>query len=661
MAKETWALDLGEWSLKVARGRIDKRSGRIVIDLYDEFRYDALGVGADATNGEKFRAALRAFAGRYEVPKRADLCVAVPGRQVFSRFINLPPVPESISEIIRYEARQQIPFDMSEVVWDYQSLRKEHEPGEEIEVGLFALKREDIDELMSLLEPWRDNLRVVQDAPLALYNLLGFEGQLQEPMIVLDMGVSTTDLLVVDYPRFWLRPLLLGGGAMSERLQSHFKISPEEAERLKERASEEGQQEQVLRAIEPVLENMVSEIQRSIGYYKSLARGVKFGKILVFGNAFRLRGLKEALAEGLQYPVEELTGLQRFEFAAPLRGRDFMQRLGGACPALGLLVQGAGQAEIGINLLPEELVAQAAMARKKPILLGAAVGLLVIAGIFMGSEKVHGEALAEHLDTGEAMYNRLAGADRDFKSAQTLVQSHESKVKNLAQRTVDRDVLLRLIPDIAEVLPEDTVYVSRMDFLWMSRREYQAALKAGGLATWAKPEAKSGAARFMPGMMWGVGPAGPIEREDMWELEGGEDERPTPIRGRTEEGARTPEQMGRAWRRAEAAKKETAILVVGMECESTVVKGGLSYIQDEVIERLKERSADGRQVFETVELVGSPWSVFRRVSDGTLVDRPTEREDTKQFVAFRVMAQVNLGKSEGEKRPRTPARLSGRP
>jgi type IV pilus assembly protein PilM len=47
------------------------------------------------------------------------LCVS--GQSVFSRFVKLPPVDkEKVYQIILYEAQQNVPFPMNEVVWDYQ-------------------------------------------------------------------------------------------------------------------------------------------------------------------------------------------------------------------------------------------------------------------------------------------------------------------------------------------------------------------------------------------------------------------------------------------------------------------------------------------------------------------------------------------------------------
>ena len=640
MAKETWALDLGEWSLKVVRGRADKKTGRIVIDLYDEIRYDTLDVGEEATSADKFQAGLAAFAGKYQVPKRANLCVAVSGSEVFSRFINLPPVPESISEIIHYEARQQIPFDISEVVWDYQPIKEEHQPGEEIEVGLFALKREGVDELMRLLAPWRRNLRVVQDAPLAVYNLLRFEGVVNEPMIVLDMGASTTDLLVVNPPRFWLRPLLLGGNAITERIQTHFGISYQESERIKERASESAREAQLLRVIRPVVGNMLSEIQRSLGYYKSLAKGVKFTKILALGNAFKLRGLDKALAEGLQYPIEELTDIQRFDFAPPLTRKDFLPHLGGACSALGLLVQGLGLGHIKINLVPEELTRAAVMGRKRPMLVGAAAGLLVIALIFVVSERAQSKELAGNVGTGEEMDKRIRRIDQDFAEAQRQTKVQEDKLKSLAQPEVGRDILLQIIPDIVQALPPDTVYISEMKFTWSGRAEFDRMAQEGRTEVSRPAE---------------VGPMiAPVGGAPGMEAFPGR----TPMRYGPR-GLVRPEAGQPAG--AAAARGGTA-LIVTMDCESTVIERGLDYIQNEVIKRLEDRRwPDGTPVFRKVAQVGNTQSIFRDASTGGLPNQLTEGEEITQFVAFRLVAEVNLTGTGAKRGGRASRETAARP
>jgi Tfp pilus assembly PilM family ATPase len=58
---------------------------------------------------------------------------------VFSKFVKLPPVEASkVTQIIQYEAQQNVPFPLAEVVWDYQILGTT--AGGELEVLLVAIK-----------------------------------------------------------------------------------------------------------------------------------------------------------------------------------------------------------------------------------------------------------------------------------------------------------------------------------------------------------------------------------------------------------------------------------------------------------------------------------------------------------------------------------------
>ena len=654
MAKEVWALDLGEWSLKIARGHLDKKSDSMELSLYDEIRYDTLDVEEDASSLEKYAAGLQEFQNLYEVSPGDDLCVAVSGSEVFSRFINLPPVPESISEIISYEARQQIPFDIDDVVWDYQPLKEEHQPGEEIEVGLFALKRENIDELMDLLEPWRHNLRVIQNGPLAVYNFLVYEEYVDEPTIVLDMGASSTDVLVVNHPRFWLRPLLIGGNGITERLQSHFGVSWHEAERIKERASQRERQAQLLRVVRPVVGNMLSEIQRSLGYYKSLAKGVQIQKILAIGGAFELRGLDRVLADGLQYEVVRLSELRNFDLSDSVNAEEFRSNLSGACTVLGLLVQGAGREHIGINLVPEELASATALRRKKPWLAGAVAALLLVVGIFWYSEWSYGNEISGEIDRGEKIVREVERLASQFRSAQSEAEEVEGKVESLAQRAIQRDMILEVVPSLVHALPENTVFVRNLDLVWMEQANFQEALEAerGELERVAGVGEEEAGEEGVPGpggMPGGPGGYGPGTGAPEGGTPGGVDEYGgyggaygdpyggygAPAAGAEAEGA----QFG-----------EDSVLVLRLACESTVIGRAVDYLKNEVIAPLVESRLrkDGRKVFSQVELVGTPQIVLRRSRDGKLITSPEEGEEITRFVAFRVLARVNLGEETSE-------------
>ncbi len=474
--KSIWALDLGAWSMKIARASRD-RSGAIVVDLYDEIGYHTPGAEGEGGILGGVREAVDEFATRHTVNASDDFCVAVSGGGVFSRFINLPPVPESVDDIIRYEAMQQIPFDMDQVVWDYQTVKDEHEPWEEVKVGLFALKIETIDELISILSPWRRNLRIIQQAPLAVLNFASFEQYDTEPTIVIDVGGRTTALVVIDPPGFWMRTLLVGGDSLTERIESHFGVSRREAERIKERASESGKTAQLLRVVGKPIGDILSEVQRSLGYYKSIVPDVKFNKVIGLGNAFQLRGLDRVIAEGLQTEVEVVRDVKNFT----LTGKTKAKMGGGLCGCgvlLGLIAQCMGEGRVRVNLVPEKITFENQMRSKKPFFAGAVAGVIAIIGVLILGETFYGRRIGSvDVDAGRDMVAQIERVRSRYSEAESRLDRVERELARFAGSTVRRDAVAHALSELTRAVPQEKIpqpeslfpegaYVRSIEFRW---------------------------------------------------------------------------------------------------------------------------------------------------------------------------------------------------
>ncbi|HOE97077.1 MAG TPA: pilus assembly protein PilM [Candidatus Sumerlaeota bacterium] len=94
---------------------------------------------------------------------------SIPGQSVFVRRIKLPRTSEErMQRIIRYEARQQIPFPLDKTIMEYQVFEEEDSP--EANVLLVAIKREFILNFMRMVR--RTGLRAVgiSVSTLALFN-----------------------------------------------------------------------------------------------------------------------------------------------------------------------------------------------------------------------------------------------------------------------------------------------------------------------------------------------------------------------------------------------------------------------------------------------------------------------------------------------------------
>src|SRR5215813_4370590 len=146
MAKQpvgVWGIDLGQCGLKAIR--LVESDGQVTATAFDFVEHPKILSQPDADPDQLTREALEKFLSRNTL--RGDIVViSVPGQSGLARFVKLPPVEEKkISDIVRFEAKQQIPFPLEEVVWDFQKLHSGIVTDGfalDTEVGLFAMKRD---------------------------------------------------------------------------------------------------------------------------------------------------------------------------------------------------------------------------------------------------------------------------------------------------------------------------------------------------------------------------------------------------------------------------------------------------------------------------------------------------------------------------------------
>jgi type IV pilus assembly protein PilM len=323
--------------------------------------------------------AIEAFLSRNSL-RDSQVVVAVPGQQTLTRFTKMPPVEaKKIPDMVQYEASQQIPFDMDEVVWDYQVLTEKDSP--DVEVGIFAIRKELIRNYLLQFTDAGISPFIVQSSPMASYNAARFEqpAEAGKACVLLDMGALATDLIVMEGNRIWSRPIPIGGNRFTESLVSAFKISFGKAERLKRTAAASKHARQIFQAMRPVLQDLVNEIQRSIGYYTSTHRDAHIVRAMGMGNAFKLPGLQKFLQQNLQIEVEKLGTFKKMAVPAD-KSQAFGENILSFPVAYGLAIQGLGLAAVGSNLIPLETRRSLLWAKKKPWFAASAASIALAAG-----------------------------------------------------------------------------------------------------------------------------------------------------------------------------------------------------------------------------------------------------------------------------------------
>ncbi|MBM4019816.1 MAG: type IV pilus assembly protein PilM, partial [Planctomycetes bacterium] len=417
--KTVWGIDVGQCALKALR--LQWRDGKLRALGFDVIEHAKILSQPDADEQALIRSALGKFTSRNSL-KGSTIIISVPGQASFTRFIKLPPVEtRKIPEIVRYEARQQIPFNLEDVVWDYQTISKTAAAGpREVEVGIFAMKKDIVNDYVSDFLAMRIEPDVVQMAPVALYNFMAYERKEGGgATLLMDVGAENTNLVIADGERVWIRNVPIGGNNFTNALAREFKLPFSKAESLKRHAAESKHARQVFQAMRPVFGDLLTEVQRSIGYYTSLHRDSRVQRVMALGNAFRLAGLAKYIAQNLGVdvqPVEKITALGDAEaLSAPL----FKENVLSFGVAFGLAIQGVGVGAIQTSLLPPEILSAKVLRRKRPFFVAAGVAVLGAVGCFAYDQvKTCGE-LVGRAGTAEALAKTIAAIQDDNKKQQT--------------------------------------------------------------------------------------------------------------------------------------------------------------------------------------------------------------------------------------------------
>jgi len=458
VTKGVWGIDIGQCALKAIR--LELLDGKPTATAFDYVEHTKILSQPDADPDALIREALEKFLSRNDV-KNDEVAIGIAGQSGLARFVKLPPVEEKkIAEIVKFEAKQQIPFPLDEVVWDYQRIAG----GEavdgfalETEIGLFAMKRDVIARYLGYFSGSKIEVHTVQMSPLALVNFATYEvlkkgGPEPAPgaesagdeeaeaaprgkkrcAVVMDVGTEASNLIITDGAKIiWQRPIPLGGNNFTRALTKELKLTFAKAEHLKKNAAKSPEMASILKAIKPVLTDFVGEVQRSLGYFTNTHRDAHVAYMVGLGSAFKLPGLQKYLSDKLSLEVRKPAKFARLGGETVLADPLFQENVLTFPVAYGLALQGLGQARLSTNLLPAEIRTDRLIRAKKPYAVAAAAMLLLgTAGLAWGFGADLASVTDKRIEAGKA------AADSAVKAV-SGIESKVSSTQGEFQREVD--------------------------------------------------------------------------------------------------------------------------------------------------------------------------------------------------------------------------------
>jgi len=470
-----WGIDLGQSALKALRCKPNEDATRITAEAFDIIEYPKVLSAPDADAVELVREALKQFLSR-NVVKGDKVAISVPGQAGLARFIKLPPVEsKKIPDIVKYEARQQIPFPLDDVIWDYQQMgggAEEDGFSLETEVGLFAMKRDQVYRALKPFEEAGIEVDIVQLAPLALYNFIAFDQMRDLPkadeydpddppesVVLLSMGCDTSDLVVTNGFRVWQRSVPIGGNHFTKALVKELDLPFAKAEHLKRNATQAEDPKAVFQAMRPVFNDLSTECQRTLNFFQNLDRNAKISKIVGLGGVMKLPGIRTFLEQNLGHDVERLENFDRLSGSTVIESPIFKDNLLSFATCYGLCVQALRTPKIRTNLIPGEVLQERMIRAKKPWAVAAAAALmagLAINGIgnyWRAWNTVHASRFEAAERTSASIVQLAKGKQAEHAKLEDEFKDLKGKGDHLVVNAEARTEWLELLKAINVCLP----------------------------------------------------------------------------------------------------------------------------------------------------------------------------------------------------------------
>lgn len=398
----------------------------------------------------------------------APLMMSVSGQTVFPRFVKLPPVAkDKVVQMVRYEAEQNVPFPIDEVVWDYQ-LIGDASDGEQ-NAMIVAVKTESVMALTNCAQAVGLEPEIVDVAPLAIANCVQISyPELEGCAMVLDIGARSTNLLFLEDGKVFYRSIPVAGNTITQEIAKAFQVDFREAEKMKREigfvalggvyASEDEKADKLSKVIRNVVTRLHAEVNRSINFYRSQQGGSVPQRVLLTGGSSTIAHMDTFFREKLKTEVEYLNPFNSVEAGPKVDTEQLGSDFCSLCEVVGLAMRKSASCLVEINLMPPNLVQKKTFRKRIPFFaIGAAsvIGAAVLFGMNAGTQLEVMEKQCEIARKEKSKYDKPRGEVKKEVARLDAVQKDIDVYEGLVrQRTI---VLQRI----------DALRNSMLDGMWL--------------------------------------------------------------------------------------------------------------------------------------------------------------------------------------------------
>jgi type IV pilus assembly protein PilM len=386
-SKSFLAVDFGAGSLKMAEFEPDEAGGGLRLKQYG---IKSLGIeGSQEVMREAaiLRAIQELFSEKHFGSKEINVCA--PGFHVFSKFVKLPPVDTAkVAQIIEYEARQNVPFPLEEVVWDYQILGTTATG--ELEVLLVAIKTEVVEGLFRVAESAGLHLKLVDVSPAALCNAFRYNyGDLEGCTMLLDIGAKTSNLLFFEKGKVYSRSINIGANSITLDFANESKLSFADAEQSKidqgfvslggaYEEPENKEQAAISKIARQVMTRLHIQVNQTVQFFRGQQGGSPPQRLFLSGGASIMPYTAQFFSEKLNVPVEYFNPFRNIQIDQSIDLEELSKSAHSFGEVVGLGLRDLAHCPVELNLMPKSSIQRQEFGQKKPYIIAAIFCLVLV-------------------------------------------------------------------------------------------------------------------------------------------------------------------------------------------------------------------------------------------------------------------------------------------
>jgi len=459
-SKSFLAVDFGAANLKIAEFEITDAGGL----LLKEYGLRSLGQegGQEGARDTVTQKALQELLAEKAYGSK-NLSICAPGFHTFSKFVKLPPVDTSkVTQIIQYEAQQNVPFPREEVVWDYQILGAT--ANGELEVFLVAIKADIVEGLFRAAEGAGLRLQLMDVSPAALCNAFRYNyDDLEGCTMLLDIGAKTSNLLFFDKESVYSRGINIGANAITLDFAKEARLALAEAERLK---IEEGfvslggayeepdnpNQAAISKIARQVMTRLHIQVNQTIQFYRGQQGGTAPQRLFLSGGAAIMPYTAQFFSEKLNLPVDYFNPLRNIQFDAQVNLEELAKVAHCFGEVVGLGLRNLAHCPIELNLMPKSSVKQQQWRQKQPYVIASVFCLILVVFAFGWFYDRVAAVKTRALDSLRAQVEPMRSSEQAMQTEMDRLRAVQAKLEQYTGWVEDRFYWATVLSKLKEAL-----------------------------------------------------------------------------------------------------------------------------------------------------------------------------------------------------------------